>query len=178
MTTSTLTRYLPLLILALAWELASRLGLVSSLALPPLSKVAEAWVALVRSDELVTNGLSSLYRGGVGLALSIVIGAALGILMAWWRPLNIALGPLVELFYPLPKSALIPVTVLWLGLGDASKILLISVGRRGAERDARVVERHPDRARALLHSSGELGADRRPEGPRVSDRLSRLQWIL
>jgi NitT/TauT family transport system permease protein len=55
----------------------------------------------------------------------VVIGASLGILMAWWRPLNVLLNPLVELFYPLPKSALIPVTVIWLGFGDGSKILLI-----------------------------------------------------
>jgi NitT/TauT family transport system permease protein len=159
MTKSTLIRYLPLLILALAWELASRSGLVSSLALPPLSKVAEAWVALVRSDELVTNGLSSLYRGSVGLALSILIGAALGILMAWWRPLNVALGPLVELFYPLPKSALIPVTVLWLGLGDGSKILLIFLGCMipvtiGAFNGARGTDR------VLVWSARSMGANR------------------
>ena len=65
---------------------------------------------------------------GAGLALAIVIGAALGIAMAWWRPVNAALGPLVEMFYPMPKSALIPVTVLWLGFGDGSKILLIFLG--------------------------------------------------
>src|SRR5439155_22119326 len=120
-----LLRYLPLLLLALAWEAAARLGLVSMLALPPLSKVAAAWFDLVKDGELVTNGLSSLYRAGVGLALSIVVGAALGVGMAWWRPVNVLVSPLVELFYPMPKSALIPVTILWLGLGDGSKILLI-----------------------------------------------------
>jgi len=57
-----------------------------------------------------------------------VIGAVLGIAMAWWRPVNVLLGPLVEMFYPLPKSALIPVTVIWLGFGDGSKILLIFLG--------------------------------------------------
>jgi NitT/TauT family transport system permease protein len=48
--------------------------------------------------------------------------------MAWWKPVNAVLGPIVEIFYPLPKSALIPVTALWLGFGDASKILLIFLG--------------------------------------------------
>ena len=48
--------------------------------------------------------------------------------MAWWRPLNVLLSPLVEMFYPMPKSALIPVTVIWLGFGDGSKILLIFLG--------------------------------------------------
>ena len=42
--------------------------------------------------------------------------------------MNIVVAPLVEIFYPLPKSALIPVTVIWLGFGDASKILLIFLG--------------------------------------------------
>jgi ABC-type nitrate/sulfonate/bicarbonate transport system permease component len=125
---STLFRYSPLLLLAASWELASRLGFVSQLALPPLSHVVLAWVDMIRSGELVSNGASSLWRGGAGLVLAIVVGAALGVAMAWWRAVNAALGPLVEMFYPMPKSALIPVTVLWLGFGDGSKILLIFLG--------------------------------------------------
>src|SRR5262249_44947586 len=125
---ATLLRYLPLALLALAWEGAARAGLVSVLALPALSNVVVAWIDLIKDGELVGNGLSSLYRAGVGLALSIVIGAVLGVFMAWWRPINVALAPLVEMFYPMPKSALIPVTVIWLGFGDGSKILLIFLG--------------------------------------------------
>ena len=75
---SALIRYLPLVILAAAWEIAARSGLVSSLALPPLSKVAAAFVDLARDGELLGNGLSSLYRGGAGLLLAVVIGSALG----------------------------------------------------------------------------------------------------
>jgi ABC-type nitrate/sulfonate/bicarbonate transport system permease component len=126
--TGALLRYLPLVLLALGWETISRLELVSSLALPPLSRVIVAWFELIQSGELVTNGISSLYRAAAGLFLSIVVGAGLGIFMAWWRPLNVLVGPLVELFYPVPKSALIPVTVIWLGFGDGSKILLIFLG--------------------------------------------------
>jgi len=123
-----LLRYLPLLLLALAWELASRLELVSTSALPPLSDVIAAWVDMIKDGELISNGLSSLYRAGAGLALSILIGGVLGIVMAWWKPVNVLLSPIVEIFYPLPKSALIPVTVIWLGFGDGSKILLIFLG--------------------------------------------------
>jgi ABC-type nitrate/sulfonate/bicarbonate transport system permease component len=153
------TRYLPLALLALAWELASRLELVSSQALPPLSSVALAWVDLMQSGELITNGLASLWRAGAGLALSILIGATLGILMAWWRPVNLLLGPIVELFYPLPKSALIPVTVLWLGFGDGSKILLIFLACMipitiGAFNGARGTDR------ALVWSARSMGANR------------------
>jgi NitT/TauT family transport system permease protein len=121
-------RYSPLLLLAIAWELAARLELVSSTALPPLSDVVVAWVDMIKDGELLRNGASSLYRAGAGLARAIVIGATLGITMAWWKPVNILMAPLVEVFYPLPKSALIPVTVIWLGFGDGSKILLIFLG--------------------------------------------------
>ena len=78
-------RYLPLILLAVAWETAARLQLVSTLALPPLSDIAVAWWDLLKSGELATGAASSLWRAGAGLFLSIVIGASLGIAMAWWR---------------------------------------------------------------------------------------------
>jgi len=152
-------RYLPLLLLALAWEAAARLNLVDTLALPPLSNVAVAWVDLIRDGELVDNGMVSLYRGAVGLALAIAIGGGLGLAMARWRLLDLFINPLVELFYPLPKSALIPVTVLWLGFGDGSKILLIFLGCMipvtiGAYNGARGSEQ------ALVWSARSMGASR------------------
>ena len=124
----TALRYLPLLLLALAWEAVARLNLVDSQALPPLSHVAAAWVDLMRDGELIDNGEASIYRGFVGLLLAVVVGGGLGMAMARFRLLDVFVNPLVELFYPLPKSALIPVTVLWLGFGDGSKILLIFLG--------------------------------------------------
>ena len=156
---SALSRYLPLVLLASGWELAVRLGLVSQLALPPLSNVVMAWIEMIRSGELLANGASSLWRASAGLALAIAVGAALGIAMAWWRPVNAAVGPLVEMFYPMPKSALIPVTVLWLGFGDASKILLIFLGCMlpvtiGAFNGARGSDQ------ALVWSARSMGASR------------------
>ncbi|HEX2335096.1 MAG TPA: ABC transporter permease [Hyphomicrobiaceae bacterium] len=156
---NTLFRFAPLLLLAAGWELATRLGLVSQLALPPLSDVVVAWIDMVRSGELVSNGVSSLRRAGAGLALAIAIGTVVGIAMAWWRRINAALGPLVEMFYPMPKSALIPVTVLWLGFGDSSKILLIFLGCMlpvtiGAFNGARGSDQ------ALVWSARSMGASR------------------
>jgi NitT/TauT family transport system permease protein len=124
----TFIRYSPLLLLAIAWEVVARLELVSNTALPPLSDVIRAWIDMIKDGELINNGGASLYRAIAGLALSILIGGVLGIAMAWSKPVNLLLSPLVEIFYPLPKSALIPVTVIWLGFGDGSKILLIFLG--------------------------------------------------
>ncbi|HEX5210144.1 MAG TPA: ABC transporter permease [Pseudolabrys sp.] len=154
-----LVRYLPLLLLALAWELVAVFHLVSSTALPSLTDVVKAWIGMIEDGELVSNGASSLYRAGMGLLLSVVIGAGLGIAMAWWKPVNVLFAPIVELFYPLPKSALIPVTVIWLGFGDGSKILLIFLGcmlpvTLGAFNGARASEQ------VLVWSARSMGASR------------------
>jgi len=154
-----LMRYAPLVVLLIGWEAASRLEIVSSLVLPSASAVARAWVDLLLSGDLVNNGLASLYRAGAGLALAVVVGAALGIFMASSRAVDAVLGPLVALFYPMPKSALIPVTALWLGFGDGSKILLIFLGcmlpvTLGAYNGARGADRE------LVWSARSMGAGR------------------
>ena len=123
-----LPRYTPLLLLAVAWEAVTRAGLVPLSALPPLDRVVVAWADLASSGELLANGMSSVWRAGSGLALAVVCGSLIGILMAWYKPVRVVVNPIVQFFYPMPKSALIPVMVLWLGFGDASKIVLIFIG--------------------------------------------------
>jgi NitT/TauT family transport system permease protein len=157
--TSALSRYLPLVLLALLWEVVARFNIVDSQALPPLSKVAVAWVDLMRDGELASNGAVSLYRGSVGLLIAILIGGGLGMAMARWRVFEAFVNPLVQLFYPLPKSALIPVTVIWLGFGDGSKILLIFLACMipvtiGAYNGARGSEQ------VLVWSARSMGASR------------------
>jgi NitT/TauT family transport system permease protein len=123
-----LFRYAPLLILALAWEFIARTGLISSSALPPLTNVLVSWWGLMRDGDIWTHGAASLWRVGAGLFCAIVIGGLLGVAMASWKIADTVLAPFVSIFYPLPKSALIPITALWLGFGDGSKILLIALG--------------------------------------------------
>ena len=152
-------KYLPLLLLALIWEAVVQLGLISRDVLPSLSDVASAGWKLAKEGDFWDNGLASLWRGSAGLALAIVIGAVVGILMAWWRGVEAFMGPLVEALYPMPKSALIPVTVLWLGFGDGSKILLIFLGcmlpvTLAAYNGARSCEQQ------LVWSARSLGASR------------------
>ena len=127
-TAQLLSRYVPLLLLAVAWEAVTRVGLVPISALPPLDSVAAAWFELAASGDLWSNGVASMSRGAAGLALAIGVGSLVGVLMAWYVPIRIAVNPIVQFFYPMPKSALIPVMVLWLGFGDASKIVTIFIG--------------------------------------------------
>ena len=154
-----LWRYAPVLILALAWQEAVRFRVVSPDALPPLTDVLKAWVELARSGDLWKNSAASLALLGAGLGLSILFGSVLGIMMAWWRPVRTLFSPLVEILYPMPKSALIPVTAIWLGFGGGSKILLIFLGcmlpvTLGAFNGARASEQ------VLVWSARSMGASR------------------
>jgi len=152
-------RYLPIVLLLLLWQAANDFNWVSTAVLPPLSGVLASGFDLVTGAEFWDNTGSSLYRGCVGLLIAILIGGGLGIAMAWWRAIHYVMSPIVEIFYPLPKSALIPVTALWLGFGDTSKILLIFLGCMlpvtiGAFNGARGAEQ------TLIWSARSLGASR------------------
>jgi len=152
-------RYAPLVLLAVAWELVARFELVSTSALPPLTSVFVAWFEMLTSGELLKNAGFSLYRASIGLLLALLVGSGLGIAMAWWRSVNAVLGPLVEMLYPMPKTALIPITVIWLGFGDGSKVLLIFLGCMlpvtiGAFNGARGSDQ------ALVWSARSMGANR------------------
>lgn len=153
-------RYLPLALLLVLWEAGTQLGIISKWALPTLSSVVAAWAGLLQGGELLYHAAASLMRGAVGLGLAIVVGTTLGVLMAWIRPIRVVFNPIVQLFYPMPKSALIPIMILWLGLGHASKIVLIFLGcmlpvTLSAFNGARGVDQ------VLIWSARSLGATRR-----------------
>ncbi len=125
---STAIRYLPVVLLFSFWELASRMGWVSSDVLPAFSDVLIKWWQLLRSGDLVKHAFASLWRESAGLGMSIVVGVALGIVMAVSKPLERLFQPFVMFFYPLPKSALIPVIIIWFGLGHLAQIAVIFLG--------------------------------------------------
>jgi ABC-type nitrate/sulfonate/bicarbonate transport system permease component len=124
----TIFRYTPLLILAALWEASTRFGLVPKSMLPDLSAIGAAFWEMVQSGELLTNAARSLSRAGAGLLAAILFGVPLGLLMATFKTVRFTANPIVQIFYPMPKSALIPVMMIWFGLGDMSKIVLIFLG--------------------------------------------------
>lgn len=125
---SALWRALPVILVCIAWQLAPTIGVINPDALPPLSAVVTAWWGLLIDGSLVNNGLTSLWEVVAGLGLSIVIGVGSGVLMAWYAPVEAIISPLMKSLYPMPKSALIPVMILWFGLGPGSKIASIFAG--------------------------------------------------
>lgn len=120
--------YTPLLMLALAWEITSRSGAISTYALPALSTVLSAWWTLLFDPDYYYNVSASLARGAVGLSAAVAIGITLGTALATFKWVNLTIGPIVQLFYPMPKTALIPLTIIWFGIGSGSKVFLIFLG--------------------------------------------------
>lgn len=68
---------------------------------------------------------ASLYRVGLGILISFVIGISIGLIMGYYNKLNQLLNPIVYFTYPIPKMALLPVVMTIYGLGDRSKITMI-----------------------------------------------------
>lgn len=121
-------RYLPLLIVLALWQVVATVGPLSNDLLPNVPQVVAALLDLLKDGDLLHQGLRSLTRAALGLGGAILVGSATGLLMAAFRPVRIVVNPIVRLFYPMPKSALIPVMIIWFGLGDASKVALIFLG--------------------------------------------------
>ncbi|MFQ6111650.1 MAG: ABC transporter permease [Nitrospinota bacterium] len=90
--------------------------------------MAAAWFRLLLSGDIPLHTAASLWREAMGFTLSVLVGTALGIAMARSRFMEDFFEPLVSLIYPLPKSALIPILIVWVGIGHLSKIAVIFLG--------------------------------------------------
>ena len=116
----------PLFLLAMLWEAAARLGLARPLFLPALSAVLGQVPFLLRDGDLWQPLLISLYRAAAGLLIALVAGLAIGFSVARLRWARLLFAPLVAYAAPAPKIAFLPVFILWFGIGDSSKILLVT----------------------------------------------------
>jgi ABC-type nitrate/sulfonate/bicarbonate transport system permease component len=120
--------YAPLLVVVACWEGLTRGGLLRPELLPALDRVVLRWLAFVVHGDLLPHLGASLWREAAGFTLSIAVGIPLGLSMAWVPAVRGFFAPLLALTYPVPKQALIPVFMIWLGLGHASKIAVICIG--------------------------------------------------
>jgi len=121
-------KLLPLLLAVAVWQAASSTGLLPRSVLPSFAEVAKAFVELVESGELWPNTLASLGRAGAGFGIALIVGVSLGLLMARSRRVEQAVEPILLLLYPVPKPAMIPLFMVWLGIGNFSKIAVIALG--------------------------------------------------
>jgi ABC-type nitrate/sulfonate/bicarbonate transport system permease component len=119
-------RLLPAVAVVLAWQLAVAAGWVRPLFLPSPAMVWNEFLGLLRGQELVAPALLSVYRALAGLLLAVAVGVLIGLGMARSGRLRWMLDPLVSVGFPAPKIAFMPIFVLWFGIDDVSKILLVA----------------------------------------------------
>ncbi len=114
--------------LLLAWEAASRAGVVPRLFLPaPSACAVRAW-HMILSGELAGHLLASLRRILLGFALGSTTGIAVGIGTGFFSRFRALGEPMIAATYPIPKIAILPLLILWLGIGEPPKIAVIAIG--------------------------------------------------
>jgi ABC-type nitrate/sulfonate/bicarbonate transport system permease component len=115
---------LPLALFAL-WWLFSALGLVNAYLVPSPRKVFSAGFALARSGELGRHIGVSLYRVFTGYGVSVLLALPLALLFHYSKPLEKLFHGILEFLRAVPPLAMIPLLILWLGIGEASKLAVI-----------------------------------------------------
>ena len=115
-----------LLIVLAEW--GTRAGWISALTLPRPSDVLSTFVALVQSGRFADHMAPSLMRLAVGAAIGVSLGVAIGTMIGLFSLARAGLVPLVAALFPIPKIALLPLFVIWFGIGEASKYALIAFG--------------------------------------------------
>ncbi len=116
------------IVLILLWEIGSRTGVISALVLPAPSEAIAALRDLWVSGELWLHLGASLQRLVLGWTAGTVLGIALGLLIGLFSSVRSGVAPLVAAIFPIPKIALLPLFIIWFGIGEESKVALILFG--------------------------------------------------
>jgi NitT/TauT family transport system permease protein len=109
-------------IVIVAWEIGVDVSGVRPAVLPPPSSVLSATVA--NSDILIANAIPTMIETIAGFLLSVVLGGLLGVLLTYFSLARDALYPNVILFQLIPKVAVAPLFMLWLGIGWEARIAI------------------------------------------------------
>lgn len=116
---------IPVLLL-IAAQLAAGQADTPRYVVAPTTLAATLW-QLIANGDLYHNAVASGLRSYSGFVIGATLGVFIGLLSAVWRRAESFFDPLVSVLYPVPKIALLPVIITWLGFGDISKIAIIAV---------------------------------------------------
>jgi NitT/TauT family transport system permease protein len=119
---------LAVLAFLIAWETAPRLGLIDPAYISQPSRVLTASLQIVPSGVFLHDVSVSVTEFSAGFALAILIGVPFGLLLGTFRILRYLLDPPIMAIYATPHLALLPILLVWLGIGTQSKIAVVFVG--------------------------------------------------
>jgi sulfonate transport system permease protein len=114
--------------LIIAWEILAQSGWLSPQVLPAPSKVAKTAFKLAASGSLLNDFGVSLLRAAVGFVIGAGVGFVLGTLVGFSRLAEALIDRSVQMIRAIPFLALLPLVIVWFGVGEAEKIFLVSLG--------------------------------------------------
>jgi sulfonate transport system permease protein len=113
--------------LILLWQLAASRGWIDTRFFPAPWTIVRTAEELIRSGELQHDVLASMRRVALGFVLGVVTGTVAGLSLGMSRWLRVALEPLLDALYTVPKLALLPLLLMIFGVGDTPKVMLIGI---------------------------------------------------
>jgi sulfonate transport system permease protein len=116
------------IVLIILWQVAVKFGWLSTRVLPAPSDVLVAAVRLAKTGELSRNICISTIRAAIGFLIGGIIGFVLGLLSGLFRVAEELLDTSVQMIRNIPHLALIPLVILWFGIGEEAKIFLVALG--------------------------------------------------
>jgi sulfonate transport system permease protein len=114
--------------LALFWEAAVRFGLSSGRLVPPPSVIFHTFADLAATGELQRHAIATLSRVAAGFGFGVIAGTLAGAITGYYGLMNRLLDPTLQGLRAIPSIAWVPLFILWFGIFEASKIILIAVG--------------------------------------------------
>ena len=117
---------LPLIILALVWSFSGN-GTTTTL-MPSFGDVIHTFFGILANGSLLLALGISIRRVLIGYVLSSLIGIALGIIIGLSRHMQRLTNLIIQILRPIPPIAWIPLVILWMGIGEQSKVFLIFLG--------------------------------------------------
>ncbi len=114
--------------LLVAWQLLTNAGVISADIVAPPLQIAASFAEEIANGNLLSNLLVSLGRVAISIMLALIIGTTLAATAGLTKAGEIAIDPLIQILRSLPFLGLIPLFIIWLGIGEPSKICLITFG--------------------------------------------------
>lgn len=122
---SSIIRLVSIVVVLLAWEIGGRH--INPLFMSYPSAIVKAAIAMFQTGELITALASSLQTLLTGFVTASVIGIVAGLLIGRYRSVDAATDWLVNALYATPLIAVIPLVILWFGLGDSAKLFIVTI---------------------------------------------------
>ncbi|SMC29545.1 sulfonate transport system permease protein [Clostridium acidisoli DSM 12555] len=118
---------IPIIIL-IAWQVLTTTGIVAANIFPTPEKVIAGTITLIKNGQLTNNILISTKRAVIGFIIGGGIGFVLGLVNGVSRRSEIALDSTIQMVRNIPHLALMPLVIIWFGIGEEAKLFLISFG--------------------------------------------------